>query len=177
MLNLKILDVVYLKSFTTKPVRGSSWIPTPDKYSNAKCGLINIQNPDDECLRWCAIYHQSDKKEKSHRVSALKKVDDKYNYDNVNFPAALQDIEQFEINNNISVFVYSVNDKDEIYREKLGNPDYFTNDVMYLLRIDKDEKSHYIYIKHLQRFFNLNRIVSNKDKSYCPYCEKIVKKT
>ena len=112
------------------------------------------------------------KERKSHRVTVLKKVDDKYIYENVNFPAALQDLEQFEINNNITVFVYSVNDKDEIYREKLGNPDYFTNDVMYLLRRDKDEKSNYIYIKHLQRFFNLNRIVSNKDKSYCPYCEK-----
>ena len=41
-----------------------------------------------------------------------------------------------------------------------------------MLRIDNDEKSHYIYIKHLQRLFNLNRIVSNTDKSYCPYCEK-----
>ena len=57
------------------------------------------------------------------------------------------------------------------YLEK-GDPEYVNNDAMYLLRIDKDEKSHYIYIKHLQRFFNLNRIVSNKDKSYCPYCEK-----
>ena len=102
-----------MKSFTEKPVRGSSYIPTPDKY-NAKCGLINIQNPDDECLRWCAIYHQSDKKEKNHRVSALKKVDDKYNYDNVNFPASISDIEQFEHNNKIAVFVYSINQKDDI---------------------------------------------------------------
>ena len=91
---------------------------------------------------------------------------------NVNFPAALQDIEQLEINYKKSVFVSSLNQKDDIFREKLGNPEYFNNDVMYLLRIDKDDKSHYIYIKHLQRFFNLNRIVSNKDKSYCPYCEK-----
>ena len=59
-----------------------------------------------------------------------------------------------------------------LFLSSLGNPDYFTNDVIYLLRIDNDEKSHYIHIKHLQRLFNLNRIVSNKDKNYCPYCEK-----
>ena len=117
-------------------------------------------------------YHQSEKKAKSHRVTALKKVDDKYNYDNVNFPASVNDIEQFETNNNVSVFVYSVNDKDEIFREKLGNPDHFNNDVIYLLRLDMEEKSHYIYIKHLERLFNLNRIVSKKDQNYCPYCEK-----
>ena len=51
--------VVYLKSFTNEPVRGSSYIPTPEKYSNAKCGLINIQNDDQECFKWCMKYHQS----------------------------------------------------------------------------------------------------------------------
>ena len=61
------------------------------------------------------------KKKKSHRVSALNKVDDKYNYENVNFPASLNDIEQFELNNEISFFAYSVSDKDEIFRERLGN--------------------------------------------------------
>ena len=134
--------------------------------------MINIRNDDQECFRWCMKYHQSEKKEKSHRVTALKKVQDKYNYDGVNFPASLQDIEQFEHNNKIAVFVYSLNDKDKIFREKLGNPDYFTNHVMYLLRLDVEDKSHYIYIKHLERFFNLNRIVSHKDEHYCPYCEK-----
>ena len=39
-----------LKGFTNKAERGSSWIPTPEKYNNAKCGLINIKSEDDnEC--------------------------------------------------------------------------------------------------------------------------------
>ena len=57
--SIKRIHVVYLKSFTNKPVRGSSYIPTPEKYSNAKCGLINIQNDDQECFKWCMKYHQS----------------------------------------------------------------------------------------------------------------------
>lgn len=28
-----------------------------------------------------------------------------------------------------------------MFSKKLGNPDYFTNDVIYLLRIDNDEKN------------------------------------
>ena len=47
--------------FKTKPVRASSYIPTPEPYNNAKCGLINIQNQDQECFRWCMKYHQSKK--------------------------------------------------------------------------------------------------------------------
>ena len=64
-----------LKGFTTKAERGSSWIPTPEKYNNAKCGLINIKNEDgNECFKWCMKYHQSEKKEQIHRVSALKRL-------------------------------------------------------------------------------------------------------
>jgi hypothetical protein len=45
--------------FETKPLRASSYIPTPERFSNAKCGLINIHNTDQECFRWCMRYHQS----------------------------------------------------------------------------------------------------------------------
>ena len=34
-----------------KAARRSSWIPTPERYSNAKCGLINIKNEDQECFK------------------------------------------------------------------------------------------------------------------------------
>ena len=45
---------IYVKCFTDKPQRGSSWIPTPDRYNNARCGL-NIKNEDLECFKWCEI--------------------------------------------------------------------------------------------------------------------------
>ena len=61
---LKRIHVVYLKSFTNKPVRGSNYIPTPEKYNHPKCGLINIHNDDQECFKWCIKYHQSKKDKK-----------------------------------------------------------------------------------------------------------------
>ena len=49
---------IYVKFFINKPQRGSSWIPTPDRYNNARCGLINIRNEDDvECFKWRVKYH------------------------------------------------------------------------------------------------------------------------
>ena len=43
---------------------GSSF---PDKDSNAKCGLSNIQNADQERFKWCMKYHQSDQATRRER--------------------------------------------------------------------------------------------------------------
>ena len=85
-------------------------------------------------------YHQTNKMNHDDRISVLKKVDDKYNYENMNFPAGYDDVETFEANNKVAVFVYSIKD-DSAYREKLGNPEYVTNDVIYLLRIEMMRKA------------------------------------
>ena len=38
-----------------KPLRGSSYLPLPEKLKNKK-GLINIKNENDnECFRWCHL--------------------------------------------------------------------------------------------------------------------------
>jgi hypothetical protein len=58
--------------FETRPVRGSSYIPTPEKYGNSRTGLINIKNNDQECFRWCMKYHQSKKENDCRNISALR---------------------------------------------------------------------------------------------------------
>ena len=120
-------------------------------------------------------YHQTDKSKHSDRLSVLKKVEDKYNYDNMQFPTSYNDIKTFEENNKVCVMVYTTTiEKQEliIIRDFLGNPDYFLNDNINLLRITDDEdNSHYVYIKHISRLFNLS--YTKKDTSnYCPYCNK-----
>ena len=47
--------------FKTRPLRAGSYIPTPERYSNSRCGLTNIRNNDQECFIWCMGYHQSQK--------------------------------------------------------------------------------------------------------------------
>ena len=37
---------LYCDSFAIRPIRGASYTPTPDKYSNSRCGLINTRNTD-----------------------------------------------------------------------------------------------------------------------------------
>ena len=50
---------LYIDLYSVNSVRGSSCIPTPIKYSNPTCGLISIRNEDNECFRWCMLFHQS----------------------------------------------------------------------------------------------------------------------
>ena len=58
---LTSIDSYAVSIYSIKRVRGSSYIPTPVKFSNSKCGLVNIRNDDQTCFYWCLKYHQSEK--------------------------------------------------------------------------------------------------------------------
>ena len=53
-------------------------------------------------------YHQSDKNKNDHRITALNKIKDKFDYGNLSFPLSLDDIKEFENINKICVYVYEV---------------------------------------------------------------------
>lgn len=167
------INKIIVAIYTTRKERGSSYMPTPEKYSNSFCGLINIKNYDNECFKWCMKYHQSEKIKNCDRLSVLSKLEDKYNYDNVEFPTSYDDIKTFEENNKVGVIVYEIDDDNNIIREYPGNPDYLLNDRIYLLRVGDEDKSHYIYIKHIERLLNKNTHKSGVGKLMCPFCGKL----
>jgi hypothetical protein len=168
---VKRFNSIIINYLQTKVARGSSYIKTPEKFANSRCGLINIQNDDQECFRWCLRYHQTKKSKNDDRISVLSKVEDKYNYDGIEFPVSFNDITKFENNNQVCIFVYYIDDKNKIVKERNGNTNYFNKDVVYLLRIEDDSsKSHYIYIKHISRLLNLSTHVGDDGKRFCPYC-------
>lgn len=143
---IKQFQSLKIEIYKTKPARGSSYIPTPARYSNAKCGLINIQNNDQECFKWCMKYHQSEKKKHDDRVTVLSKLEDKYNYEGLKYPVGYDDITKFENNNGVCIFVYSINEDEEIVKERSGNIKYYNKDLVYLLRIESANHSHFVYI-------------------------------
>jgi hypothetical protein len=110
---------IKIESYQTKVSRGSSYIKTPDKFSNSRCGLINIQNEDQECFRWCLKYHQSKQKKNDDRISVLKNIEDKYNYEGIEFPVTFDDITKFEDNNQVCIFVYYIDDDNNIIKEEM----------------------------------------------------------
>ena len=68
--------------------------------------LINIKNKDQQCFKYCMLYHQSGKVKHNDRTTVLNKIEDKYSWENVNFPASFDDITTFETNNRICVNVF-----------------------------------------------------------------------
>ena len=123
---------IVISCYTIKPPRAASYIPTPEPYNNPKWGLVNIQNKDDKCFEWCLKYHQSTKIKNGDRISVLSKIEDKYNYDNVTYPASPDDIKTFEDNNKVAVNVYVFGDKNSIILEYMGNIDYIKKIMLYI---------------------------------------------
>ena len=50
--------------------------------------------------------------------------------------------------------------------------EYILNDLIYLLRIEEEYQSHYIYVKHIERLLNTHKLTCHKDKQYCPICSQ-----
>ena len=46
--------------------------------------------------------------------------------------------------------------------------------LFYLLRIEENDKAHYIYIKNIAHLFNICEHCIDADYRYCPICSKQV---
>ena len=90
---------LFVNTHTLYVKKGSSHIATPPRYAAPKCGLVNIRTKDQRCFKYCMLYYQSVQNAKTHQTTALDKIEDRYDYGAMTFPASLQDIQQFEEDN------------------------------------------------------------------------------
>ena len=166
---IESVDKHYLNVVQFQPLAGSSFIKLPEELQNSKKGLINLQNKDQECFRWCHIRHLNPQKKDPQRI---KKVDREYiknlNYSGIEFPVTIKQYNKIEKQNNININVFG-------YEEKLQYPIYVSKekneDVLNLLLITEEEKyrNHYVLIKDFNRFmFNITN--DDKKKHFCMYC-------
>ena len=90
--------------------RGSSYLPLPDCIASKKA-VINPKNEsDEECLKWAvnaALHHQEIGND-PQRISKIIRYTNNYNWSGLKFPVAINKINEFEKNNNISVNVLGV---------------------------------------------------------------------
>jgi len=157
-------------SFKMSNNRGGSYIETPNKILNSRCGLINIKNDDNNCFYWCLLYHQI-KTDNARRIERLKNMIDKnkYNFDNICYPVSFEDINIFEqnnINTHINVFKYN-EEIDEVNPIRISNNKGY--DIINLLLLSDDNKEHYIYIKNIDHLYK-NK--NNHNKFLCSTCFK-----
>ena len=117
------------------------------------------------------LYH-SEKTNNSDLVSAFKKINDKYHYDGMVFPADYTSIKAFEELNKTCVFIYEIDAEGKLRLSKTGKIKHMMLDLVYMLRIDNAEESHYVYIKNISRLFNLSTHTGDKDKRFWPRCSQ-----
>ena len=137
------------------------------ELKSPKKGLINIKNKNQKCFLWCHVRHINPPKEYSERIKKTdKKIAEKLDYDEIEFPVQEKDFNKNEVKNNICINVFG-------YENKLVFPIYVSDqkfeDSMDLLLLIDDDKSHYVYIKDFDRFM-FHKTKNKNKKWFCRSC-------
>ena len=137
----------YINISTYRPLMGSSYVKLPVELRSPKKGLINIKNNDQKCFLWCYIRHINSIKIHPERIRQKdKELANDLDYDIIEFLVRKEDFSQIEIKNNICINVFCYENKlIYISDQKFEN-------IMDLLLINDENKSHYVYIKDFDRF-------------------------
>ena len=147
--------------------RGSSYIPLPDWLTEKKA-IINPKNSDQECFKWAVIAAMSwEEIDKDHqRISKLRRYEDDFDWDGIDFPASINDIKRFESRNEITINILALEGK-KIYICTKGK-EY--NRVANLMLITENSKKHYVAIKSLKRLLSRQNSKHKESQHFCINC-------
>ena len=119
----KFMGIQYLEILITKVKHfgGSSYIDLPSEINNKKA-CVNVQNNNQECFKFSilAALHCQEIKFNSERPSKYTKWLNDLNFDGIDFPVDLKDIDKFENQNSYRINVLGYENK-EIYPLRLSN--------------------------------------------------------
>ena len=140
---------IYIANYD--PLVGSSYITLPPELNHPMKGLINIKNKDTECFKWCHIRFLSYTNNQPERINKQdQKIASNLDYRGINFPMKARDYkiieERFTIN--VNYFGYE-NKVSPLYVSKK-----FNEQVLNVLLISNEEKSHYVLIKDFNRLMH-----------------------
>ena len=112
--------------------RGSSYIPLPDWLMKKKA-IINPRNSDMECFKWAIITAMKWEEigNNPERISKLKRYENEFNWEEIEYPVSFKDFNKFEKNNEISVNILAI-EKRKVYICRKGR-DYDRNTNLMLI--------------------------------------------
>ena len=130
----------YVNTARYTPVAGSSFIPLPPELA-AKKAIVNVQNRDNECLKWALKSALFPVGNHAERTSKYPK-NDGLNWDGIKFPTKVSQIGKLERQNrNLAVNVWGWENKDLIILHSSTKPKEVKR--IELMLITDGEKSHY----------------------------------
>ena len=163
----------YLNIVSYKPLKGRSYFPLPEELRNSLKGLINLQNDDNECFRWCHVRHLNPVQKNPQRLTQKDRAVAKtLDYTGVTFPVTIREMGKIEKQNKININAYVYN-KDGKYVSPIRNSETAYEDTLNVLLIEreteKEYKQHYVYIKDFNRLnYNVNK--HKNKKHFCLHC-------
>jgi len=165
---LERIMTAYVNVARYQPLRGGTYLPLPANLEKKKA-IINIQNRDNECLKWAlraALFPPQDGKN-PQRPSKCP-VNDGINYEGIDFPTPVKQIDKLEAQNkNLAINVFG-----------------WENNCVIPHRISKKEKSvprinlmliesgiiqHYCYVKQVSALL-YDQTKNRNAKHYCMMC-------
>ena len=164
--NIEILTVPF------DPLRGSKYIELPKHIADKKA-VVNIQNKDDDCFKWCILRAIHPKKYNVYRVDReLQAKADTINMEGISSPTQIDEIPKFEeLNKDISVVVLGINEIGNIYTILNSKYAYQRKHLVILLLITDLEKDfHYSLVNDPSRLISAQINTNAHEKYICWNC-------
>ena len=168
------------------PLRGSSYIPTPQKLA-VKKAIVNLKNDDEECFKWCVTRALNPVESHPERITEdLRRQSIKYDWSGLSFPVTFDQIEKFERRNpGIAVHVFGY-ENEEVFPLRKPKVVGIAVDLLFLTqRVNPQEqavvreetleftvprKTHYCWIKNLNRLLGGQVTKHEKHVVFCRNC-------
>ena len=84
------------------------------------------------------LYHQSEQKEKCHRITALAKIVDKYDHSGITYPISYDQIDEFENTNKLTINIWKIGEDEKTYMHKPGNIEHCQGGMVNLLLVENE---------------------------------------
>ena len=169
--NWKVSNIlkIDINMINYNPLSASSWIEL-DEFLTSKKAIINIQNEDNEHFKWCVTRALKMKNKNNERIDKkLVEKSKEFNWERIEFPVKLNQIEKFENNNaDISVSVFGFENKKPYPLKKLK---YFgRKHHIDLLLISNKMTNHYCLINDFSRLMSSSTSAHQHKTYYCRNC-------
>eukprot|EP01048_Picozoa_sp_COSAG05_P018477 COSAG05_NODE_2710_length_2741_cov_1.654807_2_plen_702_part_01 len=150
-----------------RPLKGSSYLPTPPQLQ-VKKAIVNVQNKkDNECFKWAVLSAMFPASKHSDRLNKYTEHESKLDWTGFKFPVKVIDIGKFESRNNIAINVYGCDENSGVYIMRKSK--LICEKHIDLFLIESDTHNHYTWIKHFSRFAHVPSD-GHRKKCYCRYC-------
>lgn len=148
--------------------KGRSFLELP-KWIADKKAIINVKNDDEKCFKWALLSALYSVDKDPQRLYHYKKYSNELDFNGIDFPVEITKIPKIEKMNNLAINVFTNDEKQIIPLYLSKQKEIPENKIIDLFLIKNKDKSHYCWIKNINRFLN-NELSQNRAKFICRSC-------